>query len=46
MLTLNENNFEFEKGPHELFLTTRPTTKTRNVNNMSIICLLIICQHI
>ena len=46
ILRLNENNFEFGKRPHELFLTTRPTTKTRNVNNMSIICLLIICQHI
>ena len=27
ILTLNEKNFEAEELPHELFLTTRQTTK-------------------
>ena len=33
----NRKNFEDEELPHELFLTTRQTTKIRNVfvNNMS-----------
>ena len=33
----NRKNFEDEELPHELFLTTRETTKIRNVfvNNMS-----------
>ena len=36
-LRLNKRNFEDEELPHELFLTTRQTTKIRNVfaNNMS-----------
>ena len=29
-LTLNRKNFESEELPHELFLTTRQTTKIRN----------------
>ena len=29
ILRLNEKNFEDEKLPHELFLTTRQTTKTK-----------------
>ena len=29
-LTLNKKNFEGEELPHELFLTTRQTTKVRN----------------
>ena len=34
---MNEKNFENEELPHELFLTTRQTTKIRNafVNNIS-----------
>ena len=37
ILTLNKKNFEDEELPHELFLTTRQTTKIRNIfaNNMS-----------
>ena len=37
-LRLNKKNFEDEELPHELFLTTRQTTKIRNgsANNMSI----------
>ena len=37
ILRLNQKNFEDEELPHELFLTTRQTTKTRNgfANNMS-----------
>ena len=37
ILRLNKKNFEDEKLLHELFLTTRQTTKIRNVfaNNMS-----------
>ena len=37
ILRLNKKNFEDEELPHELFLTTRQTTKIRNVfaNNMS-----------
>ena len=37
MLRLNKKNFEDEELPHELFLTTRQTTKIRNafVSNMS-----------
>ena len=37
ILRLNKKNFEDEDLPHELFLTTRQTTKIRNVfaNNMS-----------
>ena len=37
ILRLNKKNFEDEKLPHELFLTTRQTTKIRNTfaNNMS-----------
>ena len=37
ILTLNEKNFEAEELPHELFLTTRQTTKIWNAfaNNMS-----------
>ena len=37
ILRLNKKNFEDEELPHELFLTTRQTTKMRNlfVNNMS-----------
>ena len=37
ILRLNKKNFEDEEFPHELFLTTRQTTKTRNPfgNNMS-----------
>ena len=36
ILRLNKKNFEEEKLPHELFLTTRQTTKIRNAfaNNM------------
>ena len=30
ILTLNKKNFEGEELPHELFLTTRQTTKIRN----------------
>ena len=38
ILILNKRNFEDEELPHELFLTTRQTTKMRTVfaNNMSI----------
>ena len=38
ILRLNKKNFEDEELPHELFLTTRQTTKIRNVfaNKMSI----------
>ena len=37
VLRLNKKNFEDEELPHELFLTTRQTTKIRNVcdNNMT-----------
>ena len=37
ILRLNKKNFEDEELPHELFLTTRQTTKIRNTfaNNMS-----------
>ena len=37
ILRINEKNFQGEEVPHELFLTTRQTTKIRNVfpNNMS-----------
>ena len=37
ILRLNKKNFEDEELPHELFLTTRQTTKVRNAfaNNMS-----------
>ena len=37
ILRLNKKNFEDEELPHELFITTRQTTKIRNVfvNNMS-----------
>ena len=37
ILRLNKKNFEDEELPHELFLTTRQTTKIRNAfaNNMS-----------
>ena len=37
ILRLNKKNFEDEELPDELFLTTRQTTKLRNVsaNNMS-----------
>ena len=37
ILRLNKRNFEDEGLPHELFLTTRQTTKIKNVfsNNMS-----------
>ena len=38
MLRLSKKNFEDEELPHELFLTTRQTTKIRNAfanNNMS-----------
>ena len=37
LLRLNNKNIEDEDLPHELFLTTRQTTKRRNVfaNNMS-----------
>ena len=37
IVRLNMKNFEDEELPHELFLTTRQTTKIRNafVNNMS-----------
>ena len=31
VLRLNMKNFEDEELPHELFLTTRQTTKARNV---------------
>ena len=36
ILRLNKKNFENEELPHELFLTTRRTTKIRSVfaNNM------------
>ena len=36
ILRLNKKNFENEELPHELFLTTRRTTKLRSVfaNNM------------
>ena len=36
-LRLNKKNFEDEELPHELFLTTRQTTKLRNTfaNDMS-----------
>ena len=36
ILRLNKKNFEEEELPHELFLTTRQTTKIRNAfaNNM------------
>ena len=35
-LRLNQRNFEDEELPHELFLTTRQTTKIKNgfANNM------------
>ena len=37
IIRLNKKNFEDEELPHELFLTTRQTTKIRNAyaNNMS-----------
>ena len=37
ILRINKKNFEDEELPHELFLTTRQTTKVRNAfaNNMS-----------
>ena len=37
ILRIHNKNFEEEEFPHELFLTTRPTTKIRNAfaNNMS-----------
>ena len=35
ILRLNKKTFEDEELPHELFLTTRQTTKIRNANNMS-----------
>ena len=35
ILRLNKKTFEDEVLPHELFLTTRQTTKIRNANNMS-----------
>ena len=37
ILRLNKKNFDEKKLPHELILTTRQTTKIRNVfaNNMS-----------
>ena len=37
ILRLNKKNFEDKGFPHELFVTTRQTTKIRNVfaNNMS-----------
>ena len=37
ILGVNQRNFEDEEFLHELFLTTRQTTKTRNAftNNMS-----------
>ena len=37
ILGINKKNFENEEFPHELFLTTRQTTKIRNAfaNNMS-----------
>ena len=37
ILRLNKENFEDEELPHELFITTRQTTKLRNAfaNNMS-----------
>ena len=37
ILRLNKKNFKDEELPHELFLTTRQTTKIRNTfaNNMS-----------
>ena len=37
ILGVNQKNFEDEEFLHELFLTTRQTTKTRNAftNNMS-----------
>ena len=37
ILRVNKKNFEDEELPHELFLTTRQTTKIRNAfaNNMS-----------
>ena len=37
ILTLNKKNFKDEELVHELFLTTRPTTKLRNpfTNNTS-----------
>ena len=37
ILRINKKNFEGEELPHELFLTTRQTTKIRNAfaNNMS-----------
>ena len=37
-MRLNKKNFEVEELLHELFLTTRQTTKLRNAfaNNMSI----------
>ena len=38
ILRLNKKNFEDQEMTHELFLTTKQTTKLRNVfaNNMSI----------
>ena len=37
ILRLNKKNFEYEELPRKLFLTTRETTKIRNMfsNNMS-----------
>ena len=37
ILRLNKKNFEEEELPHDLFLTTRKTTKIRNAfaNNVS-----------
>ena len=37
MLRLNKKEFEDEELPHEIFLTTRQTTKTKNAfaNNVS-----------
>ena len=34
---LNKKNFEDKELPHELFLTTRQTTKIRNFNQMDLL---------
>ena len=36
-LRLNKKNFEDKELPHELFLTTRQTTKIRNFNQMDLL---------
>ena len=44
IVRISKKNFEDEELPHELFVTTRQTTKIRNVSTVTI-CLTI-CQQI